>query len=353
MRPLRLLLLGFGHVGRRLAEILAEILADRPAWPGLADLDVSVVGITTGTHGALANPSGIDLASALAAVRSRNGFTDHPNFFGITSPEAARTLDYDVLVELTPLDLPGRGRDAIAHIRTALERGQHAVSANKGPLAWGYRELRDLARARGCAFLHEAAVMDGVPVFNLARYCLCGNVIQRLDGILNSTTNFVLGVLEAGGSLEEAVARAQEMGVAEADPQNDLEGWDSAVKIAALGNVLLGARLTPEEVERESLLEIGPDRLRAAREHGCRIKMVCEVFREGDRVVGRVRAREVPLDDPFALVAGTGSILRLTTDLLGTTVLTEENPDLTTTAYGVLSDLLSLAAGMAPPTYRG
>jgi len=341
MRPLRLLLLGFGNVGRR----LAEILADRSAWPGLADLDVSVVGITTGTRGALVNPSGIDLASALAEVRSRGRFTDHPDFSRITSPEAARTLDYDVLVELTPLDLPGRGRDAIAHVRTALERGRHAVSANKGPLAWGYRDLRDLAQAQGCAFLHEAAVMDGAPVFNLARYCLRGNVIQRIDGILNSTTNLVLEMMGAGGSLPDAVARAQEIGVAEADPRNDLDGWDAAVKIAALANVLLGASLTPEEVERESLMEVRPDQLRAARERGCRIKMVCEVFREGDRIAGRVRARELPLDDPFALVAGTGSILRLTTDLLGKIVLTEESPDLTTTAYGVLSDLLSLTGG--------
>lgn len=339
--PLRLLFLGFGHVGRR----LAEILADRLAWPGLADLDVAVIGITTGTRGALANPAGIDLGAALTAIRARGSFAEHPDFTRMTSPEAASTLDYDVLMEMTPLDLPGQGRNAIAHIRTALTRGRHAISANKGPLAWGYRELRDLALAQKRAFLHEAAVMDGAPVFNLAHFCLRGNVLQKIEGILNSTTNFILGELEVGGSLEEAVAKAQEIGVAEADPRNDLDGWDAAVKIAALANVLLGANLTPEEVERESLLDVGPDRLRAAREHGCRIKMVCEVFREGDRVVGRVRAREVPKDDPFALVAGTASILRLTTDLLGTIVLTEENPDLTTTAYGILSDLLSLPGG--------
>jgi homoserine dehydrogenase len=133
---MRALLLGFGNVGRR----LAEILADRSAFPGLADLDVSVIGITTGSKGALVRPTGIDLASALAGMRSRGSFTGHPDFSPITSPEAARTLDYDVLVEMTPLDLPGRGKDAIAHIRTALERGRHAISANKGPLAWGYRD---------------------------------------------------------------------------------------------------------------------------------------------------------------------------------------------------------------------
>jgi homoserine dehydrogenase len=250
---------------------------------------------------------------------------------------------------MTPLDLPGRGSGAIAHIRIALKRGRHAVSANKGPLAWGYRELRDLARERGRAFLHETAVMDGAPVFNLARHCMRGNVIQRIEGILNSTTNFILGALEEGISLQDAITQAQAIGVAEADPANDLDGWDAAVKIAALANVLLGASLTPEEVERESLRGIGPDRLEAARERGCRIKMVCEVFREGERIAGSVRAREIPLDDPFALVAGTGSILRFTTDLLGKIVLTEEEPDLTTTAYGVISDLLSLTAPAPPP----
>ena len=335
---MRALFLGFGNVGRR----VAEILADRSAWPGLADLDVSVIGITTGSKGALANPAGIDLASALAEVRAHSRFSGHPDASPLTSPEAARTLDYDVLVEMTPLDLPSRGKGAIDHIRTALTRGRHAISANKGPLAWGYRELRDLARERGGAFLHEAAVMDGAPVFNLARYCLRGNVIQRIEGILNSTTNFILGALEEGTSLEAAIAQAQAIGVAEADPANDLDGWDAAVKIAALANVLLGGNLTPEEVERESLSGIGPDRIKAARERGCRIKMVCEVFRKEGGIAGRVHAREIPLDDPFALVAGTGSILRLTTDLLGKIVLTEEEPDLTTTAYGVLSDLLSI-----------
>jgi homoserine dehydrogenase len=336
---MRALLLGFGNVGRR----LAEILADRAAWPGLAGLDLQVVGITTGSRKALVNPAGIDLAAALAEIRREGRFTPaHPDSSAIASPEAARTLDYDVLVELTPLDLPGRGRDAIAHVRTALERGRHVVCANKGPLAWAYRELSDLARANGCAFLHEAAVMDGAPVFNLARYCLRGNVIQRLEGILNSTTNLILGGLEEGITFDEAIAQAQAIGVAEADPANDLDGWDAAVKIAALANVLLGASLTPEEVERESIRGIGPEEVKAAKERGCRIKMVCEVARQAGRVVGRVRARELPLSDPFALVAGTGSILRFETDLLGRIVISEEEPDLTTTAYGVLSDLLSL-----------
>jgi homoserine dehydrogenase len=325
----RLLLLGFGNVGRR----LVEILADRATYPGLADLDVSIVGITTGSRGSIADPAGLDPRSVLEQVR----FPQH-----LTSTEAIRTLDCDVVVEMTPLDIPGRGATAIAHIREALERKRHVITCNKGPLAWAYRPLRDLARRQDRAFLYETTVMDGAPVFNLAQCCLRGNTIQRIEGILNSTSNYVLCAMERGQSLEEAVTAAQALGVAEADPRNDLDGWDAAVKTAALANVLLDAEMTPEQVERESMAAITSETIQTALTGGRRIKMVCEAWRDGGQVAARVTAREIPLSDPFALVDGISSILRLTTDIAGKIVLTEEDPDLSTTAYGVISDLYRL-----------
>jgi homoserine dehydrogenase len=333
----RLLLLGFGNVGRR----LTGILADRASHPGLAGLgEVSIVGITTGSRGAAVNPEGLDLRRVLAEVAEGGRFgPGYPDASALSSEEALRELDYDVAVEMTPLDIPGRGAAAISHVRAALERGRDVITCNKGPLAWAWRPLRDLARERGVAFLYETTVMDGAPVFNLAQRCLQGNTLLKIEGILNSTTNFILGEMERGASLEEAVAGAQRLGIAEADPANDLEGWDAAVKVSALANVLLDAELYPEAVERESLLGVTPERVREALARGRRLKVVCEAFREGERAIGRVRVREIPLADPFALVAGTGSILRFTTDLLGKIVLTEEDPDLSTTAYGVISDL--------------
>lgn len=333
----RFLLLGFGNVGRR----LVEILRDRDAHPGLADLGgISIVGITTGSRGSAADPDGLDPRRILEEIGSRGRFGGT-----LSSAEALRELDYDVAVEMTPLDIPGRGAAAIAHVRAALERGRDVISCNKGPLAWAWRPLRDLARERERAFLYETTVMDGVPVFNLVQRCLRGNTLLRIEGILNSTTNYVLGEMERGMSLESAVAGAQRLGVAEADPANDLEGWDAAVKVSALANVLLDADLPPEKVERESLLTVTPGRLREAAARGARLKVVCEAFPEGGRVVGRVKIREIPLSDPFALVSGTSSILRLTTDIAGKIVITEEDPDLSTTAYGVISDLFRLREG--------
>ena len=340
---MKVLILGFGNVGRRLAEILAE----RASYPGLDGLDVSVVGITTGSRGAAVHPAGLNLGRVLAWLAGHGSFGDgFPHSAALTSEEALQVLDYDVAVELTPLDIRGRAAAAIGHVRTALARGRHVITCNKGPLAWAWRPLRDLARDKGVSFLYETTVMDGVPVFSLAQRCLRGNTILRIEGILNSTTNFVLCEMERGLSLAAAVDGARRLGVAEADPRYDLDGWDAAVKVSALANVLLDAELVPEAVERESLSAVSLQRIEDAltREH--RLKVVCEAFRTTahgeNRVIGRVRVREVPVSDPFALVEGTGSILRLTTDIMGTIVLTEEDPDLSTTAYGVISDLFHL-----------
>jgi homoserine dehydrogenase len=330
---MNLLLLGFGNVGRR----LVEILVDRSSYPGLADLDVSIVGITTGSRGGAADSDGLDLRRVLAETAERGRFAS-----ALTSEEALRTLDYDVAVEMTLLDIQSRGAAAISHVRAAMERGRHVITCNKGPIAWAWRPLRDLARERGVSLLYETTVMDGAPVFNLVQRCLRGNTLLRIEGILNSTTNYVLSEMEKGASLAAAVQGAQRLGIAEADPANDLEGWDAAVKVSALANVLLDADLPPEAVERESLLGVTAERVREVLDRGCRLKVACEAFRERGNVIGRVRVREIPLADPFALVTGTGSILRLTTDILGKLVLTEEDPDLSTTAYGVISDLFRL-----------
>ena len=333
MAGLRLLLAGFGNVGRRLVEILAE----REAYPGLADLEVSIVAVTTGRHGAWADSAGLAPKTILETYRTRGGFPG-----ALDTLDAVRTLDFDVLVELSPLSIAGRGEPAISHVREALRRGRHVVSANKGPVAWACRELQALARDKGVRFLHEATVMDGAPVFNLGRHCLRGNRILGLDGVLNSTTNVVLGEMDRGASLDEAVAKAQAMGIAEADPSADLEGWDAAVKLAALANVLMDADLTPERIERQGISHLTPGDLAAARSRNRRIKLVCEATRSDQSVRGCVSVQELEPGHPFAAVDGADSILRLHTDLLGRLVIAEDGPDLSTTAYGVIADLLEL-----------
>jgi homoserine dehydrogenase len=338
----RALLLGFGNVGRAAADILVH----RARHPGLGALDVSVVGIVTGRHGALVNARGLDLARALADWRREGRFSpSHPDAADIGAREAIRTVPCDVVVEMTPLTGRARGEPAISHVREALRRGRHVVTANKGPLAWAFSSLSREAAKRGRQFLYETTVMDGVPVFNLARHGLRGATVTRAEGILNSTTNAILCALEEGGTFADALARAQREGYAEADPSDDLEGWDGAVKLSALAAALMGAALPPEKIAREGITGLDLSRVAEVRARGARLKLVCEAWRERGRVRGRVALREVPLTDPFALVEDTSSILRLVTDLAGTIVITEERPDIRVTGYGVVSDLLAVAAG--------
>lgn len=333
MPALRILLAGFGHVGRRFVKILAE----REHYPAL-DLEVVLVGLTTGRHGAWAEPAGLAPQAILARYLGQGGF---PHVLDTLT--AVRSLDYDVLVELSPLSIPDRGEPAISHVREALRRGRHVVSANKGPVAWAHGELQQLAREQGVRFLHEATVMDGAPIFNLHRHCLRGNRVLRLEGLLNSTSNVVLGEMERGLDLHAAVAKAQAMGIAEADPSADLEGWDAAVKLTALANVLMEAELTPERITRRGLDTLAPDALATARSRERRLKMVCEAVRTDRGVRGSVTMQELPLGHSFARMEGAGSMLCLHTDILGRLVIAEDAPDLSTTAYGVIADLLALA----------
>jgi len=345
----RALLLGFGNVGRAAADILVR----RDQYPGLAGLDVAVVGIVTARHGALLNRRGVDLERALAEWRGQGRFSPrHPDHVEISALEATRTVDYDVVVEMTPLTRQARGEPAITHLREALRRGRHAITANKGPLAWAFSDLSRLAARRRVQLLYEATVMDGVPVFNLARHGLRGATVTRVEGILNSTTNAILCALERGGTFTDALARAQQEGYAEADPSDDLEGWDGAVKLSALANVLMGVALPPEAIAREGIVGLDPSRVTSARARGARLKLVCEAWREGAGVQGRVALREIPPADPFALVDDTSSMLRLVTDLAGTVEITEQRPDIGVTAYGVISDLLAVSSAMrggSPP----
>jgi homoserine dehydrogenase len=336
----RALFLGFGNVGQEVARILFE---EKENYPNLKDLNLAVVGIITKSHGSLVNQSGVDVPKTLREIRDL-GRLSHasPELVTLSGIDAVRQLDYDVLVELTTLSIKERGEPALSHVREALSRGRHVVTANKAPAAFAYYELQELARKHGVKFLHESTVMDGTPVFNLAKNGLKGCTVRGVSGVLNSTTNFVLSRMEQGESLEAAVKVAQKEGFAEADPSHDLEGWDAAAKITVLANALMGASLTPFDVDRQGITHVTVEDAQKAVKSGKRLKLICKAWREGTGVKARVRLEEIEQGHPFAPIRESGSILMIETDLLAPFVITETDPTLTDTAYGVINDLLCL-----------
>ncbi len=337
MNHSRLALLGFGNVGRALARLL---LCKESELREKYDLTFRVTGISTGKHGAAIDPDGLDLEQALALVeggKSLEPITKKPTTGALAFIHA---VPADILFENTPVNVAS-GQPAIDHLRAALECGMHAITANKGPVVHAYRELTALAQAKSRKFYFESTVMDGAPIFSLFRSCLPAAQLISFRGILNSTTNLILGRMEAGGSFEEAVKYCQEIGLAETDPSGDVDGWDASIKVAALVTVLMGVPLKPQQVERTGIRGITGEMVAAARAQNKRWKLVCSAEKVGDEIKGRVEPELVTSSSPFYSVEGSSSIVEFHTDTLSSLAVVEGNPGPETTAYGLLTDFIN------------
>jgi len=233
------------------------------------------------------------------------------------------------------------GQPATSHLQTALELGMHAITANKGPVVHAYRQLTDLANDKGRKFYFESTVMDGAPIFSLFRAALPAANLRALRGILNSTTNLILNRMEGGEDFAQAVAYAQSVGIAETDPSGDIDGWDAAIKVAALVTVLMGIPLKPDQIDRQGIRALTLAEIQQAKNEGKRWKLVCEARREGDHVTARVSPEMVTPDSPLFQVDGTTSIVQFESDVLGLLSVIESDPGPHTTAYGLLADFIN------------
>ncbi len=311
---MRLALIGCGNVGRAFARLIE---AKRSAYP------FKIVAIHTARHGTSYNPP--EFGAAAASV-----------------DEFLERAAAEVAVELTTLN-PATGEPAISHIRSAFARGLHVVTANKGPVAHAYRELCDESNRAGVQFRFESTVMDGAPVFNMARNNLPGVEVLGFAGALNSTSKLVIAAMKDGLTFEDGIRYAQELGIAEADASYDTDGWDSAAKGAALANVLMDARMTPLDVDRRGIGRLTTARVRELAAKRKTVVLVTRGKRTAEGVRVRVRAEVLDDNDVLATVQGTSNIILFHTDLMGTVGTVSISPQVEQTAYGVFSDLVDLA----------
>ena len=337
MKEIKIALLGFGNAGQAFAKLLLD---KKEEIRRVYDCQVKVSAIATKSKGTLADPRGIDLARALADVREAGRFMDEGALSEADALTIAREADYDALIEMTPLNIFS-GQPAISHIEAAFSRGKDVVTANKGPIAWKFADLREMARRSGSKFFYETTVMDGTPVFNLVEKTLPLAKVTEVSGILNSTTNFILEEMAKGCDYDDIIARGKAMGFIEADPAMDIEGYDAAAKITALLNVLMDARLTPDRVDRKGIEDITAEDVKDAASRGNVIKLLCSGrIDEDGRVEARVRPEEVPAGDMLAAVNSTTSVVSITTDLMKKVTVVEHEPEIEQTAYGIFGDLL-------------
>lgn len=324
---MKLALIGYGSVARSLARLLREKRREYP---------FTITGVHTLRHGTAIDPGGLSDAPAFGPrMDSIDAFL-----------EEARA---DVAVELTTLN-PSDGEPAIAHIRAAFARGMHVVTANKGPIAHRFAELRDEAARAAVAFRYESAVMDGAPVFNLWEHTMPGVKVLGFTGSLNSTSKVVIEAMEAGESFDAGLAAARRKGITEGSGSFDVDGWDSAAKTAALANVLMDARATPQQVSTRGIGRLTPERVREIAREGKTVRLVSRARRTPAGFSLRVRAEVISRTDILALGPGTSNIILFHTDLMGTFGTISIDPQVDQTAYGVFSDLVTVSrAGTSRP----
>jgi len=316
---MKLALIGFGSVGRALVPLLRKKRREFP---------FRITGIHTLRHGTAVDAKGLAAEPEFGPrMESIEAFLD-----------AAQA---DVAVELTTLN-PANGEPAISHIRAAFARAMHVVTANKGPIAHAYADLRDEAARAGVQFRFESAVMDGAPVFNLWRHTMPAAQVLGFTGVLNSTTKVIIEAMERGASFEDGLAEARRMGITEADGAYDVEGWDAAAKTAALANVLMDARTTPQQVSTRGIGRLTPERVQEIAREGKTVRLVSRAKRTKTGLSLRVRAEVLDRRDLLACSPGTSNLLLFHTDLMGTFGTVSIDPQVEQTAYGVFSDLVSL-----------
>jgi homoserine dehydrogenase len=337
---MKLALIGFGVVGQGLAEILRDKVDElRQQY----DFTGEIVAVATRNHGSLYHPDGLDTANLLKTIQQ--GHLDYyPDIADLSRNWDVDTLvrqsNADVVIETTLTNLL-TGQPALNTCYAAFDSGKHVVLANKGPVAVAYADLKERARRAGKRLLFEGTVMAGTPSLRLAREALAGCRISEARGIVNGTTNYILTQMEAGMNYADALASAQALGYAEADPTADVDGWDAAGKVIILAAALFNTRLTLKDIRVKGISEITPQEIQEAAAAGERWKLIARVTPDN----ASVQPTRIPTSNPLAAVSGATNAITFATDLLGDVTLVGPGAGRLQTGFALLSDLLDIHRG--------
>ncbi|HKP46113.1 MAG TPA: hypothetical protein VJT50_05895 [Pyrinomonadaceae bacterium] len=331
MKQYNLCFLGFGKVGRALVRLLQSKSQELKETYGIA---YRITGIASRTLGWQANNAGFDSQDLLQpAAANSNALTNIHEWLSHAKPNA--------VFETTSLQ-PETGQPAIDYERASLQADAHVITANKGVVVYGFRELNELARSMQRCFLFEASVLDSAPVFSLFRETLPAAKLRAFAGVFSSTTNVILETMEAGRSFGEGLKSAQELGVTETDPAHDIDGWDATMKVCALANVLMNVSLKPADVARCGIRDLTPQQLQRARSENKPFKLIARARTQPDgTIAASVRPEQIGALDPLATVRGTSLAIHFELDMMPGLTITSHRPNLQSTAYGLLADFIN------------
>ncbi|MDI6819491.1 MAG: homoserine dehydrogenase [Candidatus Hodarchaeaceae archaeon] len=332
---MRLIMIGFGNLGRAFGRSLLEKKEFLLTNYGLTPSVVAAVD----EYGAAVDEGGLDVKKLLKTAEKANTVADYParGKKGRSALEVIEEVEADLVFELTPTNIKN-GEPGLTHIKKAMMAGRHVITSNKGPLVVAFRELDRLAKQKGVEFRYSGSVGGAVPVIGLAKKMLAGNMVHAIRGVLNGTTNYILTRMSKEGAPFDVVLReAQELGIAEKDPTLDIEGTDTACKITILANAVLGISAKLKDVKVVGIRRIRPEAIRLAQEAGYAVKLIGVAKRDSLEVGPKL----VPVGHPLA-VGGTLNAVTFETDLAREVTITGFGAGPRETSSALLGDLIDI-----------
>jgi homoserine dehydrogenase len=329
---LRIILCGFGVVGQSLVKLFESRSDDLYAKYGLKPRVVAVFD----SKGSAIDSSGLDLEKL---VESKKKFSTVKNYSKtkntMSGPDIIKNIEAEVLIETTASNYKD-AEPGMTHITSAMKKGMHVISVNKGPLALAFPSLLELATYNQVLLKFSGTVGGGTPILDYAKDSLRGERITSFAGILNGTTNYILTNMANGLSFESALKDAKNKGYVEADESLDLDGLDAAAKLVILANWIMGMKVTMPDIKCTGIRKVTTEDIKKAVKKKCAIKLIASCDR--DLQVG---PKEVSIDDPLC-VNGTLNAIAFTSEHSGTQTIIGKGAGGMETASSILRDLLDI-----------
>ncbi|MFK3936082.1 homoserine dehydrogenase [Alkalihalobacillus sp. NPDC078783] len=334
---MKIYLSGFGAVSCALIEL---ILNNQVEYKARYQLDLQVVGVI-GREGLLEDQNGLDLDGLLQNESGSRGVLAYAESKGI-SLQTDFMFSGDLLIECTPSH-HAHGEPGYTYMKQALHDGLDVVTVSKGALLHHFTELMGLAASKNKTIKFSGAVAAALPTYDMADYCLAGTTITELAAVLNGTSNFVLShMMDSGVALSESLQRAQELGIAEANPEHDIEGFDSASKLVILANSMFGGGFHLDDVSIQGITSVTQEDVEDATQKGYAIRLVARATHDAKQLVLSVKPEWLIKDHPLATVHGTNKGIIFNTQEMGEIIVSGGASSPVGAASAALKDIINL-----------
>lgn len=339
---MKVAVIGYGGVGRAFVELI-DYKKEYLKREGLS-LQLNYV---IGKNGGVYNPEGIDLEDFIEFGKGEKDITRYQNGGSseITFQKMLENMDVDVVIEATPTNKE-TGEPGMTHIKKSLENGINVITANKGPILLAYRELKNTAIKNGVQLGIGCTTGGALPSINGGLMDLAGADILSIEGVLNGTTNFIINEMEdTGVTYQEALKKAQALGIAETNPAMDVEGWDTASKLLILTNVLMNEDKELKDVSVDGITKITPEEIKNCLKEGKKYKLVGKSIRENGKIHMTVKLEKLEQNHPLYDVDGKNKAVRYTTDVLGDLTIMGGASGVIPAGASILRDLINIHRG--------